>query len=294
VTPRNSDPGGPDPARPGDRGFHALIGFLRAEVLAADSYGLLLALLVVDYVILSVTLPGWWAPIVTAACVGVTALLAFRTSLVRGPVFRAVQVAVAAAMAAAIVVAIEPGDRGKGVLFALLSLLVLASPIAVISRIIRHTRVTLDTLLGSICVFVLIGLVFTCADIAVQRLSGRPFFAQPGAGHETADFLYFSFITMTTVGYGDLSPAHGLPRTMAVLEALTGQIFLVVMVSRLVALFTPMQRSTRLAMRQAQARGMDPQQAAADDDGPAVGRPATEREGTDPTAQPHDQDGPGP
>lgn len=84
-------------------------------------------------------------------------------------------------------------------MFAILSLLVLASPIAIVLRIIRHTRVTLDTLLGAICVYVLIGLVFTCADIAVELLSGTPYFAQSGH-HETADFIYFSFITMTTVG----------------------------------------------------------------------------------------------
>jgi hypothetical protein len=96
---------------------------------------------------------------------------------------------------------------------------------------------------------------------------------------------------MTTVGYGDLSPAHGLPRTMAVLEALTGQIFLVVTVARLVALFTPMQRSTRLAMRQAQARGMDPQEAAVADDDPAADGPDAGRESIDPMLQTADEDG---
>jgi hypothetical protein len=51
---------------------------------------------------------------------------------------------------------------------------------------------------------------------------------------------------MTTVGYGDLSPAVGLPRTMAVVEALTGQIFLVVLVARLVSMYQPKTRGARL------------------------------------------------
>ncbi len=51
--------------------------------------------------------------------------------------------------------------------------------------------------------------------------------------------MYFSYITMATVGYGDLTPAPGLPRTTAALEALMGQIFLVVLVARLVAMYTP-------------------------------------------------------
>jgi voltage-gated potassium channel Kch len=59
--------------------------------------------------------------------------------------------------------------------------------------------------------------------------------------------VYYSYITMTTVGYGDLSPAVGLPRTMAVLEALTGQIFLVVLVARLVSMYQPRIRGARLA-----------------------------------------------
>ena len=59
------------------------------------------------------------------------------------------------------------------------------------------------------------------------------------ANHGPADFAYFSYITMATVGYGDLTPATGLPRTNAVLEALLGQIFLVVLVARLVGMYTP-------------------------------------------------------
>ena len=57
---------------------------LRAELLAADNYGLLLGLLVADYVILSVAIPGAWALLVTTGSVALTALLAFHTSLVRG------------------------------------------------------------------------------------------------------------------------------------------------------------------------------------------------------------------
>jgi hypothetical protein len=178
--------------------------------------------------------------------VGATVLLAFHTSLVRGRLFRVVQVAVAVAVAGAVVASIVGDQHGRGAIFLILSVLVLLSPIAVVSRIMRHTRVTVHTLLGAICVYVLIGLVFAFGDLAVQLVSGNAFFAQPGT-HHAPDFLYFSFITMTSVGYGDLSPAYGFPRTMAVLEALTGQIFLVVMVSRLVALLTPTQRGARRA-----------------------------------------------
>ena len=72
--------------------------------------------------------------------------------------------------------------------------------------------------------------------LAVEDLGGDPFFAQPGA-HVQSEFLYFSFVTLTTLGFGDLSPAVGLPQGLTALEALTGQIFLVTLVARLVTLW---------------------------------------------------------
>jgi hypothetical protein len=98
--------------------------------------------------------------------------------------------------------------------------------------------VTTQTVLGALCIYILIGLVFANADYGVQLVSGHSFFAQAGH-HGPADFAYFSYITMATVGYGDLTPTIGLPRTNAVLEALIGQIFLVVLVARLVGMYTP-------------------------------------------------------
>jgi voltage-gated potassium channel len=56
----------------------------------------------------------------------------------------------------------------------------------------------------------------------------------PGGGRE---FLYFSFVALTTLGFGDLSPSEGLPQALTVLEALVGQIFLVTLVARLVTLW---------------------------------------------------------
>ena len=198
------------------------------ECLAQDSYGLLLALLVVVYLVLSIGEIGPGALLASTVVVGLTILLAFHTSQIKGRPFRAVQMAVAVAVIGSVVASLTDSNRGKGLTYGILAVLMVASPVAVVKRIITHTRVTVHTLLGAISIYVLIGL------------------DQPGV-HHSPDFLYFSFITMTSVGYGDLSPAYGLPRTMAVLEALMGQIFLVVMVSRLVALLTPAMRGARRA-----------------------------------------------
>ena len=220
-------------------------GAVREAARASDSYGLLLVLVVADYIVLSV---GWTtgAPIILAtALVGITALLAFHTSHVRGHLLAAVQVAAIVAFVASIVLTIVGGDRAKGVVFAICALLVLTSPVVILSRILRHRYVTAETLLGAVCVYILLGLVFTYSDFAVQVIGGSSFFAQSGT-HNAADFVYYSYITITTVGYGDLTPAVGLPRTMAVIEALTGQIFLVVLVARLVSMYQPKTRGARL------------------------------------------------
>jgi hypothetical protein len=218
--------------------------WLRAEATAKDSYGLLLVLLVIDYLVLSVGTIGSFALTVSAVTVSLTILLAFHTSMVRGRLFTAVKIAVLVAIVGSVAATLSDTGRGRGVAFALLALLMVASPVAVATRIVRHTRVTVHSLLGAISIYVLIGLDFAFADLAIQAIGGSSFFAQPGV-HHSPDFLYFSFVTMTSLGYGDLSPAYGLPRTMSVLEALTGQIFLVVMVSRLVSLLTPSHRGAR-------------------------------------------------
>jgi hypothetical protein len=220
-------------------------GVLREAAAASDSYGLLLVLILIDYILLSVDWTGGWALIVDSLFIGMTALLGFHTSHVRGHLLRIVRVAAAIALLASIsaaIVGLTP--RSQGTIGIILALLILSTPIAVLSRIVKHERVTAETLLGAICVYVMLGLVFAYADVSVFRIGGEHFFAQskPPGGFNSPDFVYFSFITMTTVGYGDLTPANGFPRTMAVFEALTGQIFLVVMVSRLVAMYTPKPR----------------------------------------------------
>ena len=155
--------------------------------------------------------------------------------------------AVALAVTASLVAVVGHEPRSKDVAFVMMSLLLLACPVAIFFRLFSHHRVTIQTLLGAICVYVLIGLLFAYVDFAYQLVSGMSYFAQPGQ-HGSPDFVYFSFITMTTLDYGDLSPAHGLPRTTAVLEALTGQVFLVVLVARLVTLYTPLSVGGRRAL----------------------------------------------
>ncbi len=114
-------------------------------------------------------------------------------------------------------------------------LLVTATLPVTISRVARHRRVTHETVLGALCAYVLLGLLFAFVFLAVEELSG-PFFAQPGE-HPQSEFMYFSFITLTTLGLSAATPSIGLPQALTALEALAGSVFLVTMVARLVTLW---------------------------------------------------------
>ena len=114
-------------------------------------------------------------------------------------------------------------------------MLVTATLPITLSRILHMKHVTSETVLGAICIYFLLGLLFAFVYLAVDEVHG-PFFVQPDV-HYQSEFVYFSFVTLTTLGFGDISPAVGLPQALTVLEALTGQIFLVTMVARLVTVW---------------------------------------------------------
>jgi uncharacterized membrane protein len=86
---------------------------------------------------------------------------------------------------------------------------------------------------GVLCVYLLIGSLFAFLYGIVNNLAAEPFFAS-AAHPDTSDFLYFSFATLTTVGYGDLAAATDLGRSLAIAEALIGQIYLVTVVAVIV------------------------------------------------------------
>ena len=223
--------GEPAPEKPSRRSV------LRAIIEAPDSYGLLFAVLIVDYVLFTVSWSGAWALIVRSGWLCASVLLAFWTSRVPPRIMAAVSAASGLTFVVTVVVALQGKTVADGAVVLLVSALVFTAPIAVAWRSLKHQTVTGETIMGALCIYIMIGMIFGSLDYGIQLTSGT-YFAQPGP-HGPPDFIYFSYITMATVGYGDLTPAPGLPRTTSALEALVGQIFLVVLVARLVAMYTP-------------------------------------------------------
>jgi hypothetical protein len=109
---------------------------------------------------------------------------------------------------------------------------------AVLRRVITTAEVGSRTILGAISVYTVLGILFTFAYGTIERIQGSPFFE--GHPHPAgSDFLFFSYTTLTTTGYGNLVPGGQPGRMLAGLEMMIGQIFLVTLVAGLVSLWRP-------------------------------------------------------
>jgi hypothetical protein len=107
------------------------------------------------------------------------------------------------------------------------------APFAIVRRVSRAPVITFRVVLGALSVYLLFGLTYSYLYALVQWLQGTPFFNQT-ADPSSAIYIYFSYITMATVGYGDFTPATDLGRMLAVSQALFGQLYLVSVVAVMV------------------------------------------------------------
>ena len=207
---------------------------LGRSFVSADSYGLVLLLVVVTYVV-SVSVTEQWAASVVLTVQLATVWLTLRTSQAR----RAVRLVASIVLCLAAVVAVvsyfahKPGEQLGGI-FTVCCLLYLIAPFSIVRHLLVRRAIDIETLLGAIAAYLLIGMFFAFAYKAAGEFGSVPFFGSAGPGTLSQD-LFFSFVTMTTVGYGNLVPAANPGQTFAVLEAVTGQLFLVVAVGKIIS-----------------------------------------------------------
>jgi Ion channel len=116
------------------------------------------------------------------------------------------------------------------------TLLLLMAVIMVVRRVLAKRTVTVQSIYGALSAYMIVGLMFASSFAAIDHLGTTDFFANNEAAN-TQTFQYFSFTTLTTLGYGDFTAAESGGRSIAVLEALTGQVFLATLVARLVAAY---------------------------------------------------------
>ncbi|MBV9454525.1 MAG: two pore domain potassium channel family protein [Rubrobacter sp.] len=197
-------------------------------------FGMVLFLLIIA-VFFSISAPDEpWALLVTTIILALTLSVAMWASGVRPMVARAGLGFAVLGIGVSIVIAVSVTARIASGGIAITSLLLtLVTMGAVARRILLQVEISVITVLGALCIYVLLGLSFAFVFNTVGDLGPQPFFASHERGTRS-DYMYFSFITMETVGYGDLTPQGGLGRALAATEGLLGQIYLVTAVAALV------------------------------------------------------------
>ncbi|MDX6582134.1 MAG: hypothetical protein QOI10_1318 [Solirubrobacterales bacterium] len=177
------------------------------------------------------------ARIATIFIQGFTLIAALVVSGVRRWLIHLAAVITGIALLTAIGVLIGSGDLdlggGRVLGFALVAIAPLAIAVGVVRQTRRAQKITVRTMFGVLCIYLLLGNAFAYSYGIISAVDDGGFFSEISGGTQS-DFLYFSFTTMTTTGFGDLTAAHDLGRSLAIIEALIGQIYLVTLVALIV------------------------------------------------------------
>jgi Ion channel len=203
-------------------------------------YGLLLLVLIGTYLLSAFS----GAKLVTEFQVVLFAgilLIALRTSLLPRPWPAVIGAITVIGTAVTFWTSLSGTRSGKATEDFWKALLLLMAVIMVVRRVLAKSEVTIQSIYGALSAYLITGLMFASVYAGMQHLGTSDFFAdnQPA---DTQTFQYFSFTTLTTLGYGDFTAAESGARSIAVLEALTGQIFLATLVARLVAAYRTPER----------------------------------------------------
>jgi hypothetical protein len=142
----------------------------------------------------------------------------------------------------ALVVLVVTGDLSEAPAALVNALLILFAPAVIGAGLVRDVRaeggVTVSTLSGVLAIYLLLGMAFALLGGAASAIEDSPYFTGD-PDPPPSDLIYFSYVTLTTTGYGDLSPVSDMARTLAVAEGLIGQIYLVTVVATIVANLRP-------------------------------------------------------
>lgn len=201
-----------------------------------DHYGLVLVLLVVSF-LLTAFKPSERARTVPLLLYVTALTLALRSARPDRPGSRVlVWTLRIGSVAAAVLILLVSSNVLRGLVALWVAVILALSIVVVLRRVLAHRVVTLQTIFGALSAYLLIGFCYAALFSVVAHLQHAALFSA-GQPANSRTMQYFSFVTMTTVGYGDFTPAGEPARTLAVFDALTGQIFLVTLVARLVSTF---------------------------------------------------------
>jgi hypothetical protein len=212
--------------------------WLRRAERVRDAFGLVLVLVLITYVLTSLLGNHGWEAVILTLATSATSIIALTSSHARARLVRSAIWLSALTIGLAVIAAIS-GERTWLNFASVIQIGLLALAMgAVLHRVVSTAEVGSRTILGAISVYTVLGILFTSVYGTVARIQDGPFF-EGTPNPAGSDFLFFSYTTLTTTGYGNLVPGGQPGRMIAGLEMMIGQIFLVTLVAGLVSLWRP-------------------------------------------------------
>lgn len=207
----------------------------RTRARFGESYGLVLLFIGFSIIITMLGTSLYWPKLLSVIVLGITLLLALRTSQARR---RTIIFGRCGVLISVIIVLLQVFFQVEVLNWlppAIDFALVILTPVAIARHTLSSRVISIQTILGALCTYLLIGLGFTYLYATCEKIFPPSIFQIGNASLALGNLLYFSFITITTVGYGDITPHGGLAQALAVTEAIIGQIYLVTIVALLIA-----------------------------------------------------------
>src|SRR4029079_5812331 len=231
---------------PGRRLFNAPVGSgamgrrdLIRSLQGSHRYGVVLVAMVIP-ITYSLAVPDkmGWNRAFTVVLFGAAIMISLIVAQARPRVQRTAAILLVVVVVTAVLDAITGSKALGGLSRGIVGFMIALAPLTLARGVTRHLRqegrVTLDAVFGAVAIYLMLGAMFASIDAAVGALSPSGFFAQSeNPSFET--YLYFSYTTLATVGYGDFTPGPSLARALSITEALAGQLYLVTVVAVLVS-----------------------------------------------------------
>ena len=206
--------------------------------MGAERYGFALLLILASMIFIMATHDGKWSNVISLNLQAFALFASTRAAQPRMAIRVTVGVIIGLVLVAAWIQAgFTSSVNDDFVRLSTFSLVVIATP-AIAWGLVRQVKargmITTHTMLGVLCIYLLMSLAFSAAFGAISAVSGDPFFQQGAADGTTNNYLYYSLTTITTVGMGDFPPATNLGRSLTAAEALIGQIYVITVVAVIV------------------------------------------------------------
>jgi ion channel len=204
----------------------------REMVTGADAFGVVIVLILLSILAFAAA-EGAGGQLINVILTGGSLLFILHTAGTRGRPFRAATVVVVAALVFTALALLVGDQLGSSTARAVGLLLAFVAPVVILRRIITSPRITIRLVLGALAIYLLLGLAYSYLFPLIASVTGKPFFVQTNSP-SASDYLYFSYTTLATIGFGDYTAQQSLGRMIAVSEGLVGQLYLVSAVALLV------------------------------------------------------------